>query len=315
MEQQIIVTVTANTTIDQTLFVPSLPMNRTTRATGQVYSMGGKPTDASCILALLGISSRAMGFAAGALGQKVQSILREKGAEPDFVLVNGETRLNTVIVVGDGSGQLTITTSTLDVEPGHIHQLVTRYDLALKHASVVVLGGTLPRGVQPDFYTELIARAAERRVPVIFDADEPNLSAGLASSPTYIKPNRDELEALTGQAVRTLADAYAAGRQIIARYGTQPIITLGSEGALAVLRDRAYFIPTLPIEVVSTSGAGDAMLAGIAASVHRRQPIEEGLRLGAAAAAAVCITPGTGDCRREDVERFLPQVRLEEYRP
>ena len=77
--------------------------------------------------------------------------------------------------------------------------------------------------------------------------------------------------------------------------------------------DRAYRIPPLPVEVVSAAGAGDGMLAGIAASIYRGEPIEEGLRLGTACASAVCLMPGTADCRREDVERFLPEVRLSSY--
>jgi fructose-1-phosphate kinase PfkB-like protein len=167
--------------------------------------------------------------------------------------------------------------------------------------------------MQPAFYTEFIGLAREHGVPVIFDADEPNLSAGLAARPTFVKPNRDELARLSGQAVDSLASAYQAGRALLDSTGVQPIITLGRDGGLAVLADRAYHIPPLDIEVVSPAGAGDAVLAGLAASIERRQPIEEGLRLGFAAAAAVCLMPGTADCRREDVERLLPQVELIPY--
>ena len=315
MGQRIVVSVTANTTIDQTLFVASLPMNRTTRTRAQVYSMGGKPTDASWILGELGVPSLALGFAAGALGQKVRDLLLARGARPDFIEVNGETRLNTIIVVEDGSGQLTVTTSTLEVSALHIKALREKFNAALAQASCIVIGGTLPKGVEPSFYAEFIALAKAQGIPVIFDADEPNLSAGLSALPDFIKPNQHELEALSGKRISTLSEAYEAGRTVLDRYGTQPIITLGSMGALAVLRERAYFIPPLPITVVSTSGAGDAMLAGLAASIQHGQAIEDGLRLGAAASAAVCIMPGTADCRREDVERFLNQVELQEYRP
>jgi fructose-1-phosphate kinase PfkB-like protein len=79
---------------------------------------------------------------------------------------------------------------------------------------------------------------------------------------------------------------------------------------LAVLPDRAYRIPPLKVDVVSAAGAGDAVLAGITASVFRHQPIEEGLRLGFAAATAVLMQPGTADCRRVDVEAFMPQIEL-----
>lgn len=308
-----ILTVTANTTFDQTLFVPYLALNRTIRASRTVQSMGGKPTDASWILGRLGIPSLALGFAAGDYGKKIRSMLHSRGVVTDFIEVGGESRLNTVIVVEDGSGQITITTNTLEIAPEHLIELRRRYEMALDRASVVVLGGTLPQGTQPAMYTELIGIARQRNIPVIFDADEPNLSAGLQSRPTYIKPNQHELEALTGHPIPDVQAAYAAGRQLLETYGTCPIITMGVEGGLVVLPDRAYFIPSIRVEVASASGAGDAILAGLAASIDRQQPVEEGLRLGFATATAVVLMPGTADCRPEDVERFLPQIKLIPY--
>lgn len=310
-----IVTVTANTTLDHTVIIPALQENKTIRATGSFYSMGGKPADASWILGEIGIPSLALGFAAGLVGQKVEAMLRARNVMPDFVQVGGETRINTVIIGQDAGSQTTITTSTLEIEPEHVAALREKYIAALDGASCVVLGGTLPKAVQPSFYADLIQLARERGVPTIFDATEPNLSAGLAARPTYIKPNQDELSQISGKPVTTMEAAYKAGRGILDKYGATPIMTFGGDGALAVLPDRAYRIPPLRVDVVSAAGAGDAVLAGLAASIERGQPIEEGLKLGTAAAAAVCLMPGTADCRREDVERLLPEVVLIPYPP
>lgn len=315
MPDKQILTVTPNTTLDLTVFIPSFELNKTIRARHTVQSMGGKPTDASWILGELGIASRALGLAAGATGHKVEAMLAARGVIVDFDWVEGETRTNVVIVCDDGSGQTTITTTTMTITPEQIEALHDHYLRELPRSSVVTLGGTLPRGMEPSFYDRCIRAAHEHGVPVIFDAAEPNLSVGLAARPMFIKPNKDELEGLTGSSIASLADAYRAGRQIIERFGTQPVITLGGEGALAVLTDRAYFIPPLAIEVVSASGAGDAVLAGITAAVHHGWPIEDGLRMGAAAAAAVCLMPGTADLRRADYERLLPLVRLEPFSP
>jgi 1-phosphofructokinase family hexose kinase len=308
-----IVTVTANTTIDLTVFVPELVPDTTIRATRTVQSMGGKPTDASWILGEVGIPSLALGFYGGATGDKVVALLRARGVTTDFTPADGDTRTNVIIIDEAHNTHTTITTTTMSIAPQHMDALRARYVAALDAASVVVLGGTLPKGVEPAYYTEFIGLARARGLPVVFDAAEPNLSAGLEARPTYIKPNEHELAQLTGRPIRSLADAYEAGRDVIARYGTQPIITLGSAGALAVLHDRAVFAPPLDVPVVSPAGAGDAVLAGIAASIHRGQPVEEGLRLGVAAASAVVMMPGTADCRRADVERFLPQVQLIPY--
>jgi 1-phosphofructokinase family hexose kinase len=313
-----ILTVTANTTIDQTLFIPAWEINRTIRSTRSVQSMGGKPTDASWILGEIGITSHAIGFAAGAFGIKVERMLHSRNVTTEFVEANGETRINTVIVYekggeNNGRGQTTVTTNTLEVTDAQIAQLRALFDSWLDKASVVVIGGTLPKGMGVEHYTDFVRMARAKNVPVIFDADEPNLSAGLAGRPTFIKPNHHELEALTGEPVHDLASAYRGGRYVLKKFGSIPVITLGKDGGLVVLPERAYRIPPLPIQVVSASGAGDGVLAGLAASFERGQPIEEGLRLGFACAAAVCLMEGTADCRREDVERFLPMVELIAY--
>lgn len=308
-----IVTLTPNTSLDQTVMIPAFELNRTIRATKSMYGMAGKPTDASWVLAELGLPSLALGFAAGAIGQKIETMLHSRKIQTDFVQVEGESRLNMVIICQDDSSQTTITTSSLEVNPTQIKALLAKYDLALEEASCVVLGGTLPKGVSPDFYADAIRRARTRNIPVIFDAGEPNLSAGLAAKPSFIKPNQDELSGLVGTPVTDMATAYAAGKQILDTYSTCPIMTFGSEGALAVLPGRAYLIPPLKIDVISAAGAGDAVLAGLAASIERGQPIEEGLRLGIAAASAVCLMPGTADCHKADVEAFLPRIELIPY--
>lgn len=308
-----ILTLTANTTIDLTVFVPRVELNRTLRSTRAVTSLGGKPTDASWILGEIGVPSKALGFAAGLNGRRMEAMLQAKGVITDFDWVDGETRTNVVLIGEDDHTHTTISTTTMSITQEQVERLKQHFLAELADAAVVVLGGTLPAGMTPDFYTEMIAAAKQAGVPVVFDAAEPNLSAGLRSHPDYIKPNRDELAGLVGADILTPEDAYHAGREVLQRYGTCPIITLGSAGTVAVLEDRAYRIPPLPVEVVSAAGAGDGMLAGIAASIYRGEPIEGGLRLGTACASAVCLMPGTADCRREDVERFLPEVRLISY--
>lgn len=303
-----ILTVTANTTLDQTLFVPTWELNRTIRATQTIQSMGGKPTDASWILGKLGIPSLALGFAAGVIGERVKDMLHERGVTTDFIAVDGQTRINTVIVTPQG--QTTITTDTLEVTPQHLAELRRKFETALDTATCVVLGGTLPKNVPPTFYSDFIDLANQQGVPTIFDADEPNLSAGLLASPTFVKPNEHELAALVGYPVESVGTAYQAGREVQARYKTSPVITLGEHGALAVLPDRAYYIPPLNVPVVSTSGAGDGMLAGLASAVFRKQPIEEGLRLGAALASAIVNQAGTADYDQETLEHLLEQVVL-----
>ena len=240
-------------------------------------------------------------------------MLEELGVTADFVQVEGETRINPVIIDQSTQQHTTISTTSMTVNADHLAELRAKVIAALKTASVLITGGSLPYGIDPDYYTDMIQLAHDHDVPVIFDAYGANLSAGLQSKPTFIKPNRDELGMMLGREVTTIDEAYEAGQDILKRHNTQSIITMGSEGALAIFKEKTYRIPSIPIEVVSAAGAGDAILAGLAHALHHNNPIEEGLKLGVALATAVCLHPGTAAYDVANMERFLPKVELIPY--
>src|SRR5260221_5740588 len=164
-----IVTLTPNTAIDHVLFVSELTLNRVNRAEMSVESMGGKPTDASWILGELSIRSLALGFSAGPTGALVERLLCDKGVETDFVAAEGDSRRNIVIIDRATDTHTTVTSASLRVNESHVDALRERYSRALGGSSRVPMGRSLPAPLQPDFYTEFIRRAVERKVPVIFD--------------------------------------------------------------------------------------------------------------------------------------------------
>ena len=312
-----IVTLTPNTGIDHTVLIPGFQLNRTIRATESAWGMGGKATDVSWILGKIGVPTRALGFAAGRNGVRMEKMLQERGVETDFVWVGGETRLNTIVVVS-GEGQSTITSASLRVSPEHLSAFTTRYQKALEGASCVVMGGSLPGGVPVEFYEQAIDRAHKRGVPVIFDSSGPSLIAGVKSRPELIKPNLTELGDLLGYIPASQEEVRSAARKLRDEFGTGVIVTLGAEGAIAIAGEAAYFIEPLSFPVVSSAGAGDGVLAGMALAYLRHETFEYGLRHGFALASAILRTLATADLRAEDYEELLPQIcvtPLEPQRP
>ena len=305
-----IITLTPNTGIDFTLKLSSFQLNSTIRALDSAWGMGGKATDVSWTLGKLGVPTRALGFAAGPNGLRMESMLRERGVETDFTWVDGETRLNTIIVVA-GEGQSTITSSTLQVVPGHVSEFAVRYQKALEGASCVVMGGSLPGGVPVEFYADAIAQAHEQSVPVIFDSSGPSLRAGIKSRPDVIKPNLTELRELLGDVPASQSDVRRAAETLRDEYGSNVIITMGPEGAVAVLSRGSYFIHPLSIPVESAAGAGDGVLAGMALAYLHQEPLEYGLLHGFALAGAILKTLPTADLEVEDYEELLTQLRIE----
>ena len=305
-----IVTVTPNTVLDYTLLVPHFEFNQTIRASTYAWGMGGKANDAAWILGRLGQPVLALGFAAGRLGERMERMLQEHGVFTDFVRVGGETRLSLVVVTSDGEGQSTLSPSSLHVSPDQLADFEARYNQALEKATCIVIGGSLPEGVPPEFFRQAISEARRLGIPVIFDASGPALQAGLQGRPSLVKPNRDELAGLLGFVPKNMNEIFAAARCLQQDYGTDAILTLGQDGALAVLGEKSFRIPPLPVPVSSTAGAGDGVLAGMALAYSRGEPLEMGLKHGFALAGAVLKTLGTADFEVEDYRRLLPEVEL-----
>lgn len=305
-----IITLTPNTGLDYTLQVSNFQLNETIRANYTAWGMGGKATDASWTLGKLGVPTRALGFAAGPNGVRMEKMLRQRGVETDFVWVDGETRLNVIIVV-EGKGQATITSSSLMISPEQFHELLIRYRKALESASCVVMGGSLPYGVPVPFYRVAISEAHKYDIPVIFDSSGLSLIAGVKSRPEVIKPNLTELGELLGYLPTTRQEIEKAARKLHDDYGSNVIITLGSEGAIALIGETSYFIHPLSLPVASVAGAGDGVLAGMALAYLHGESLEYGLRHGFALAGAILKTLATADLEVEDYEELLPQIRIE----
>ena len=309
-----ILTITLNTAIDRTLFIDEFIWDRTIRATESVIGMGGKATDASWILGELNYPNIATGFAASEVGNQIERMLQDRGSITDFVWVEGESRTNIIVVSNKGNGQSTLVSGGLVISDHHLDQFIEKYRCLLSKADCILIGGSVPDGVDPGIYTKLVLWAIDVDVPVVFDSSGPGLISGLEGKPSIMKPNLDEISELAGFKVTSIESSYEAAIAIQKKFGTSVIITHGSKGALAVLQNKAYWIPSLDIPVISTAGAGDGVLAGLALAYANKKPLEEGLKLGFAAAAAVCITPATADCKRSDVDHFLPQIQLIDYK-
>jgi 6-phosphofructokinase 2 len=110
----------------------------------------------------------------------------------------------------------------------------------------------------------------------------------------------------------TEADLISAAQQMHDQGAATAIVTAGKRGAIAVGANGAWRALSPSIEVVSSVGAGDALLAGMLFRLEAGASMEESLRWGAAAGAAACLTQGTQLCRSDEISRILPSVRVEQ---
>ena len=91
-------------------------------------------------------------------------------------------------------------------------------------------------------------------------------------------------------------------------FDTGVIVTLGEEGAIAVSQEDSFFAHPISVPVVSSAGAGDGVLAGMAMAYERGESFQYGLQHGFALAAAVLKTLPTADFNVEDYQELLPRI-------
>ncbi|NEK47547.1 1-phosphofructokinase, partial [Rhizobium leguminosarum] len=129
-----------------------------------------------------------------------------------------------------------------------------------------VLSGSVPAGVPASIYATLTERLRAKGAVVAVDTSGAPLRHAVAAKPDFVKPNARELEELVERPLRNAGEIARAARELHATGIGLVVVSLGADGALFVSDDGAWRALPPPVEVASTVGAGDALLAGVLAA-------------------------------------------------
>ena len=112
----------------------------------------------------------------------------------------------------------------------------------------------------------------------------------------YLSPNETELRILLGLAPDDPSDTADLARQLRTRGVGNLIVTMGEKGALILTEDGQNVVAGVSVDVVDTTGAGDAFNAGLAVALAEGKSLEEAVtfanRCGAFACQALGVIPG-----------------------
>lgn len=204
-----------------------------------------------------------------------------------FVRLPGRTRVN-VKIVDPVLDQVTdINFPGLSPGAQDLEDLTAALDALCADTDWFVLSGSVPAGVPTRVYEDLVRRLKVLGKTVVLDASGPHLAEAIGSGPDIIKPNIDELGELVGRPLLGHAEIIEAARVLIDGGIGLVAVSMGADGALFVEQDAAVLATPPAIEVQSTVGAGDAMVAGIVAGTLRglnlagRARLATGFSLGA----------------------------------
>jgi 1-phosphofructokinase len=308
-----ILTVTPNPSLDRTYEVPSLDRGEVIRATGERMDPGGKGVNVSRAVAAAGRRTVAVLPLGGAPGALVADLLDAQGIEVARVPVAGATRSN--IALAEADGVLTkINAPGPELSATESELLLEAVRARSADASWIACCGSLPRGLDPSWYAELVARAHEAGARIALDTSGPALLAALRERPDVVKPNAEELAEAVGRPLATVGDAVKAAEELRERGAGVVLASLGADGQLLVDASGAWFGTARVDTVRSNVGAGDSSLAGfLIAGGHGPEALASAVAHGAAAVrlpGSVMPTPHDLDPAAVTVTAEVPADRV-----
>ena len=293
-----IVTLTPNPSLDRTLEIDKLVRGEVVRSRAVRAEPGGKGVNVSRALLNNHRRTRAVLPIGGPEGDHIASLLEALGLETSRVPIDAPVRTNVSLVEPDGT-VTKINAPGPQLTPDELDALNKTTIASLDGAAWVAACGALPPGAPADLYARLTRDVHAAGVRIAVDTSGAPLTAVIAARPDVLKPNAEELAALTGANLTTFGDVVAAAEEVRGAGVLAVLVSLGRHGAVLVDKSGAVHAESPPVIPKSNVGAGDATLAGFLAGGGVGP---DALRTAVAWGTAAVRLPGTAMPGPEDID-------------
>ena len=298
-----ILTLTLNPALDLTVELTSLRLGEVNRSETLHVHAAGKGINVAQVLADLGHEVTVSGFLGADNADRFDALFAERGFTDAFIRVPGETRRN--IKLAETGGRITdVNGAGPMVEEEAQNALLARLDTIAPGHDAVVVAGSLPRGVSAQWLQALLEKLHDMGLKVALDTSGAALRAGLATQPWLIKPNTDELGEVLGEAVTSLADQARIAARLRAQGIDHVVISQGAQGVDWFAEGIALQALPPTVDIASTVGAGDSLLAGMVHGLLAAQAPEQVLKTATAIAAMAVMQIGFGIHDAQALERL-----------
>ena len=306
-----ITTICMNPCFDKTVEVADLKVGQVNRIRDARIDLGGKGINVAVVAERLGLDVQCLGIMGKDGSQELTDLIEKEHLKHSFQVIPGHVRTNTKIVSGSSQGVTELNEPGPTVKEDTLKQF---FDLAREKtmdSDMIVVTGSLPPGCPEGTYRDLLKILEGKKCILDTEGKELELAAK-GACPFLIKPNLKEMEATLGIELRTMRTIRDAALLFIRLGVEHAVVSMGEMGAMYVSADKTLFAPALRVEIKSTVGAGDAMIGGMLLGYEKEKDMSRAFRYGIAAGAASVMTAGTQLIIREDFERLLDQVKIQE---
>lgn len=306
-----ILVVNLNASVDKRYEIENIEKGKVMRARCVENTPGGKGLHVANVATILKEDCIATGLLGGKSGEFIEDKLKDYGIRQDFVKINGETR-SCLAIITDDLAQTEILEPGPEVSEKELNNFLDKYMGLIKNSNVIVASGSVPKNVPTDFYQKLIEIANNQGKKFLLDTSGDLLREGIKGKPYFIKPNKDEIEALTGRKIDTIADIISEIKRFQADGIEFVAISLGVEGSVAGYKGKFYKVSIPKVKAVNPVGSGDSYVSGVAVAIQRGYEIEEILKFASACGTANAMEKESGFVTESVVNELISKIKVEE---
>jgi 1-phosphofructokinase family hexose kinase len=306
-------TLTLNPAIDRILFIDKFEKTVTARINRQETALGGKGVHISINLKLMGMESAAFGILFGRTGREIEDSLSAIGVTREFVWGEDdgrESRTNYVLIEEDKTATIVADRGVILSEK-EIGAIVDRLRKRVGKGDVLVFSGDASNVPDPYIYNRVMEELSDRDAKVYIDASGETLRKAVEASPFLIKPNRDELETITGERVVSRDDVIMGIASLEKRGIENVAVSLGAEGSVSLLGGSLWRAAPPDVSVESTVGCGDSFLAGLIFGITNGWDAERTIRYATATSSATAASPMSVGFDPGYADDLMDQVTVE----
>ncbi|MCH3956746.1 MAG: 1-phosphofructokinase [Olsenella sp.] len=301
-----IYTLTTNPAIDMNITSDTISTEHVNRTRDAVYTPNGKGLNVSFTLKHYGVDSTILGFFGGFSGDY---IVREadKICPVKPIQIDGITRVNVFLTTPEG--EYKFPNAGAEVNRPKQEEML-KLIRGLDDLECLVISGSLPTGIVPSYYDELIEVVREKGAEFVLDISHKHLRELVEKEPLLIKPNDEEVAAIFGVDVKSEEDIISALHTIHGAGAKNILLTLGGEGAYFFNGEHVWHANAAKVDMLSTACAGDATLASfLSVWLANRKLVEPALTRAMATGANVAMSAGLGDFAL--VDQLAQSIRVE----
>lgn len=311
-----IIALTMNPSVDISYPLEKLVINSVNRVDNVRKTAGGKGLNVARVVKMGGQPVLATGLIGGNLGKYIQDELDNDDIAHNFLPIAHESR-NCIAILREGaqteileSGPMISQQEQLDFKQ-HLTDIMVQAD-------VITISGSLPKGIQHDYYAKLIKIAHEQHKKVLLDCSGEALKSALNSNykPYLIKPNHEELGYLANAHIDSTD--FAKIVDILCHTPTLQnipiiVVSLGKHGALAKFENQIWRVTIPKIDVINPVGSGDSTLAGLAIGVSKKEPFDALVKRAMVFGMLNAMEAKTGCINLANYDALFNQINISLY--